>query len=46
LGFVRHDVGIVQYDDGAFALTILTNGASYSQIAELTAQIYSAVISN
>jgi beta-lactamase class A len=44
LGYVRHDVGIVEYKSGAFALTILSNGASYSQIAELTAQIYSSIV--
>lgn len=39
LGFVRHDVAIVQYGAKAYALSIFTDGASYSQIAQLTVQI-------
>jgi hypothetical protein len=39
LGSVRHDVGIVQYSGGSYSLTIMTNGAPYSQIAQLTSQI-------
>jgi len=41
LGFVRHDAGIVSYSGGSYILTIFTDGASYSQIAELTAKIQS-----
>jgi beta-lactamase class A len=39
LDFVRHDVGIVQYSGGVYVLAIFTNGASYNQIAELSAKI-------
>lgn len=40
LTFVRHDVGIVEHPGGTYLLSILTSGASYSQIAQLTAQIH------
>jgi beta-lactamase class D len=43
LGFVRHDAGIVQYQGGAYTLAVMTNGVSYSQIAQLTSQIQSAI---
>jgi hypothetical protein len=36
---VRHDAAIVQYDGGAYVLTIFTNGAGNGQIAQLTQQI-------
>jgi beta-lactamase class A len=42
LGFVRHDVAIVQYPGGSYTLAIMTNGAPYSQIAQLTSQIQAA----
>jgi beta-lactamase class A len=29
LGFVRHDVAIVQYPGGSYTLAIMTNGAPY-----------------
>jgi hypothetical protein len=45
LGFVRHDVAIVQYPGGSYTLAIMTNGASYSQIAQLTSQIQAAISS-
>ena len=45
LGFVRHDVGIVQYGSKAYALSVFTNGASYRQIAQLTSQIQSYISS-
>ena len=43
LGSVRHDVGIVQYPSGSYTIAIMTNGATYSQIAQLTAQIQSVL---
>jgi hypothetical protein len=43
LGFARHDAGIVQYQGGSYTLAIMTNGVSYSQIAQLTRQIQSAI---
>jgi hypothetical protein len=43
LGYVRHDAAIVAYSGGRYALTIFTNGASYSQIAQLTSQIQQLV---
>jgi hypothetical protein len=46
LGSVRHDVGIVSYSGGSYTLAIMTNGAPYSQIAQLTSQIQSAVSGN
>jgi hypothetical protein len=46
LGFVRHDVGIVQYPGGSYSLAIITNGAPYGQIAQLTSQIQSAISGN
>lgn len=36
---VRHDTAIVSYPGGRYALSIMTNGASYSQIAQLTNEI-------
>jgi beta-lactamase class A len=45
LGFVRHDVGIVHYPGGSYTLTIMTNGASYGQIAQLSAQVQDAISS-
>jgi hypothetical protein len=45
LGTVRHDVGIVQFSGGSYTLAIMTNGASYSQIAQLTSQIQAAISS-
>jgi beta-lactamase class A len=45
LGFVRHDVAIVQYPGGSYTLAIMTNGAPYSQIAQLTSQIQAALSS-
>lgn len=41
LGNVRNDAGIVEFGGQAYALSIFTVGASYSQIAELTSQIQS-----
>lgn len=41
LGFVRHDAAIIEYAGGTYVLTIFTSGASYNQIAQLTAQIQS-----
>jgi beta-lactamase class A len=43
LGSVRHDVGIVKYSGGSYTLAIMTNGAPYSQIAQLTSQIQAAI---
>jgi hypothetical protein len=43
LGVVRHDVGIVQDADKVYSLSIMTNGASYAQIAQLTSQIQAAI---
>jgi hypothetical protein len=43
LGFVRHDAAIVRYNGGAYTLAIMTNGAPYSQIAQLTSQIQAAI---
>jgi len=37
----RHDAGIVTYSGGAYVLSIFTDGASPSQIAQLTRQIQS-----
>lgn len=37
---VRHDVGIVNHKGGSYALVVMTSGASYQQIAELTALIH------
>lgn len=46
LGFVRHDAAVIEYANGAYSLSIFTNGASYSQIAALTGKIHAAVLSN
>jgi hypothetical protein len=45
LSGVRHDVAIVQYQAGAYTLAIMTNGATYAQIAQLTSQIQTAISS-
>lgn len=44
LGYVRHDAGIIKSADKSYLLVVFTNGASYSQIAELTAQVNSLVV--
>jgi hypothetical protein len=46
LGFVRHDAAIVQYPGGSYTLVIMTNGAPYGQIAQLTSLIQAAVSSH
>jgi hypothetical protein len=43
IGVARHDAGIVQYSGGTYVLSIFTNGASYSQIAQLTRQIQAVI---
>lgn len=43
LGRVRHDAAIVTYGSSSYALTILTDGASYAQIAQLTNQIQEVI---
>jgi beta-lactamase class A len=45
IGVARHDAGIVQYQGGAYVLSIFTNGASYAQIAQLTREIQSVISS-
>lgn len=45
LGTVRHDVAIVSYSGGRYALSIFTNGASFGQIAELTSKIQMLITS-
>ncbi len=44
LSNVRHDSAIVTYPGGAYALTIMTSGAKYSEIAELTKQIHNYIV--
>lgn len=39
-GLVRHDAAIVEFSKGAYIITVFTDGASYSQIAQLTSQIH------
>jgi beta-lactamase class A len=43
LGTVRHDVGLVDSAGKKYVLAIMTNGASYAQIAQLTSQIQAAM---
>jgi hypothetical protein len=43
LGTVRHDVGLVDAADKKYVLAIMTNGASYAQIAQLTSQIHAVM---
>lgn len=42
---VRHDAAIVNYKGGAYAITIMTSGASYSDIADIAGQIHSHIAS-
>ncbi|HEU5005013.1 MAG TPA: serine hydrolase [Candidatus Saccharimonadales bacterium] len=46
LGYVRHDAGIVRYPGGQYVLSIFTDGASYSQIAQLAGQLQTAMLSH
>ena len=39
LGFVRHDAAIVESPKAKYILAIFTDGASYSEIAQLTQRI-------
>ena len=43
LGFVRHDAAIIETPAHKYALSIFTDGASYSEIAELAKQINDAI---
>jgi beta-lactamase class A len=45
LGSLRHDAGIIYAGDKSYILSIFTSGASYAQIAQLTAQIQSYMAS-
>jgi|GEM_PF-2453732 len=45
LGFVRHDIAIVQYPGGSYTVAIMTNGAPYAQIAQLESLVQSAISS-
>jgi hypothetical protein len=44
LTFVRHDAGIVKYPGGTYILAVMTNGASYLQIAQQTSQIQTEML--
>jgi hypothetical protein len=46
LGTIRNDVGIINYGDNAYTLSIFSSGAPYSQIAQLAAQIQSYMQAN
>jgi beta-lactamase class A len=46
LSFVRHDAGIINYPGGSYVLSIFTDGAAYSQIAELTSQIQAVMLTH
>jgi beta-lactamase class A len=43
LGIVRHDVALVQSAGKNYILAVMTNGAGYAQIAELTRQVQAAM---
>jgi beta-lactamase class A len=43
LGFVRHDIGIVDSSGKKYVLAIMTNGVSYALIAQLTSQVQTAM---
>jgi beta-lactamase class A len=45
LSNVRHDVAIVSYPGGAYSLSIMTSGASYKDIAEISKQIHQHIVS-
>ena len=46
-GFVRNDAGLVQYGDNqAYSLVIMSNGASYGEIADLTSTLQAVMTSN
>lgn len=40
---VRHDVAIVEHAGGAYVIAIFSEGGSYAQIAELSAQVYNFI---
>ncbi len=40
---ITHDAAIVQYAGGTYVITILSEGGTFKQIAELTAQIQAAI---
>lgn len=43
LSYVTHDVGIVRYSGKSYVLAVMTSGAGYAQIAQLTSQIQAAI---
>ena len=43
LGSVNNDAAIIQYNGGSYVLTIMSEGGSSKQIAELTKQIQAAI---
>lgn len=43
---VRHDSAIIELDGKTYALTILTDGASYAQIADITRNVMDSVLSS
>ena len=46
-GLVRNDAGLVQYGDNqAYSLVIMSNGASYGEIADLTSTLQAVMTSN
>ena len=44
LANVRHDSAIVTYNGGAYALTIMTSGAGYGDIAKIAGQIHDHIV--
>lgn len=40
---VRHDAGIIQYDTGAYVISIFSGGGSYTQFADLTYRVHEYV---
>jgi hypothetical protein len=45
VGTARNDTAIVEYGEGrAYAITILTDGASYGDIASLSTAVHQAII--
>ncbi|HVX58131.1 MAG TPA: serine hydrolase [Candidatus Saccharimonadales bacterium] len=46
LGFVRHDAGVIRYAGGAYVLSVFSDGASYSQIADLADQLQTFMAAN
>ena len=45
LSNVRHDTAIVSYPGGAYSLSVMTSGASYHDIAEISKEIHDYILS-